>query len=78
MSKKIIFYDGGCADCQQVATFLSANGIDYDRKNVKAHPELLDELKKKGTQALPVVMVGDKVLTGWNESELKKHLCAKG
>ena len=74
MSKKVTFYDGGCADCQHVAAFLSANGIDYERKNVKAHPKLLDELKQRGTQALPAVIVDTKIVTGWNEAELKKLL----
>lgn len=74
--KSVTFYDGGCADCQKVAAFFSAQGIDYERKNVKAHPELLEELKTKGTQALPAVVVGDQVITGWNEEALKKALGA--
>lgn len=71
---KVVFYDGGCADCQRVSAFLSANGVDYDRKNVKAHPELTQELEAKGTRSLPAIVVGDQVVTGWNETKLKNLL----
>lgn len=72
--KQITFYDGGCADCQKVAAFFSAHGIDYTRKNVKAHPQLLEELKAKGTSALPAVLVNNEIITGWNEQALKRAI----
>lgn len=74
MVKKVIFYDGGCANCQKVAAFFSANGIDFERKNVKAHPELAKELKGKGTQTLPAVFVDGNLVTGWDEAKLRQLL----
>lgn len=74
MAKKVIFYDGGCANCQKVASFFSAQGIDYERKNVKAHPELAEELRAKGTQTLPAVFVDDALVEGWDEAKLRQLL----
>jgi len=77
MNPEITFYDGGCADCQKVAAFFSANGIDYNRKNVKAHPKLAEEAKGKGAKTLPAVFIGDSIVEGWNENALRSKLNIK-
>ena len=77
MNPKITFYDGGCADCQKVSAFFSANGIDYDRKNIKAHPELADEAKKKGAKTFPAVFIGNGIVEGWDENALRLKLDIK-
>lgn len=74
MNQKVVFYDGGCADCQKVSAFFSANGIDYDRKNVKAHAELADEAKKKGAKTFPAVFINNDIVEGWNENALRAKL----
>ena len=74
MNSKVIFYDGGCADCQKVSAFFSANGVDYDRKNIKAHPELANEAKKKGAKTFPAVFIGNNLVEGWDENILRSKL----
>lgn len=74
MNKDVTFYDGGCAHCQSVAAFFSANGVDYKRVNIKAHPELADEAKKKGAKTFPAVFIGNALVEGWNENELRQKL----
>ncbi len=74
MAKTVIFYDGGCADCQKVAGLLSASGVDYLRFNVKGHPELIAETKRQGIKTFPTVVAGDHVIEGWNESKLRAAL----
>lgn len=74
MAKEVIFYDGGCANCQQVAAFLSKHGVDYTRKNVKAHPELQAEVSQKGVTTLPCVVIDGKPITGWDEPKLRQAL----
>ena len=74
MDSKVVFYDGGCADCQKVSAFFSANGIDYDRKNIKAHPELAEEAKKKGAKTFPAVFINNNIVEGWDENNLRVKL----
>lgn len=74
MGQEIIFYDGGCADCQKVSAFFSANGVDYDRKNIKAHPELAEEAKEKGAKTFPAVFINSDIVEGWNENTLRDKL----
>jgi glutaredoxin len=74
MAKEVVFYDGGCANCQQAAAFFSRHGVDYVRKNVKAHPEFQQELASKGAQALPSFIVDGKLIAGWDEASLKRAI----
>jgi len=74
MDKKVIFYDGGCADCQNVAAYFSRNGVDHERKNIKAHPELANEAKAKGAKTFPAVFVDSQLIEGWNEQKLSSVL----
>lgn len=74
MAKEVIFYDGGCANCQQVAAFFSRHGVDYVRKNVKAHPELETELTAKRITTLPSVLVDGQCIAGWDEPTLRQAL----
>jgi glutaredoxin len=74
MAHNVVFYDGGCADCQQVAAFFSKHGVEYVRKNLKAHPELRVELERRGVRSLPAVVVDERTITGWNEPALRGAL----
>ncbi|GEM_PF-4974154 len=74
MAKTVIFYDGGCADCQKVASLLSATGVDYIRYNVKGHPDLMAEVKRQSIKTLPTVVAGSQVIEGWDESKLRAVL----
>lgn len=74
MTSKIVFYDGGCADCQKVSAFFSAHGVDYDRKNIKAHPELAEEAKRKGAKTFPAIFINNDLVEGWNENALRTKL----
>lgn len=73
---EVIFYDGGCANCQQVAAFFSRHGIDHVRKNVKAHPELGPELERERERitTLPCVVVNGQRIFGWDEPGLRRAL----
>ncbi|MCB9771370.1 MAG: glutaredoxin family protein [Candidatus Omnitrophica bacterium] len=74
MVKTVIFYDGGCADCQKVSSLLSATGVDYLRYNVKGHPELMSEVKRLGFKSLPTVIADNQVIEGWDETRLRNVL----
>ncbi len=74
MNSQVVFFDGGCADCQKVSAFFSANGVDYERKNIKAHPELANEAKQKGAKSFPAVFINNDLVEGWDEKTLRHKL----
>ncbi|BAF59254.1 hypothetical protein PTH_1073 [Pelotomaculum thermopropionicum SI] len=55
--------------------FLSQKGISYRELNVAEDEKAREEmLKKTGRLAVPTITVGNKVVVGFNRSELEKLL----
>ena len=69
-----------CDTCDQVKEFLSIRHIGVTEKNVSEDIKLQDELKQKnkGDLRVPVLLIGDKVLNGYNRSELLQALASAG
>jgi glutaredoxin len=68
-----------CDSCDQVKEFLSVRNLSVEEKNVNDNPALQEELKAAaGDLRVPVLLVGDKVLTGYNRAELLAALQAAG
>jgi len=61
--------------CKAAKEFLSSNGIVFDDINVLADAEAREELiKLTGQMSIPVIMVGDQVVRGFNKPALKAAL----
>lgn len=55
--------------------FLSSQGIAFEDINVLADAEARDELVKlSGGMSIPVIVVGDQVVRGFNKPQLKSLL----
>jgi glutaredoxin len=58
--------------------YLSQKGIEYVEKNVGKSPEARQELVNMGTMALPVLLIGNQRLTGFNPGQIDAALKAAG
>ena len=58
--------------------YLSQKGIPYVEKNVGKSPEARQELIDMGTMSLPVLLIGDQRLTGFNPGQIDAALKAAG
>ncbi len=81
MTEKVkIFALSTCPYCKKTKRFMSENGIEYDAIDVdlltgKEQDELLKEIEKlTGRRSFPVVVIGDEVIVGHNEEQLRKVL----
>lgn len=54
--------------------YLSQKGVPYVEKNVSLDPEALKELAGMGIRSLPVVVIGDKRLRGFNPKAIDEAL----
>ncbi|MDV2495535.1 MAG: glutaredoxin domain-containing protein [bacterium] len=55
--------------------FLSAKGVDFTDHNVMDDPAALEEVvRRTGARAVPVVMVGDEVVVGFDRGKLQRLL----
>ena len=69
-----------CDTCDQVKEFLEVRKIPVTEKDVSGNADLQKELKDKtgGDLRVPVLVIGDKVLTGYNRTNLLAALSAAG
>ena len=58
--------------------FLSREGHAYDAKNVEEDDRAYDELLALGARSVPVTVIGDHIVTGFDQAALRKALAAAG
>jgi glutaredoxin len=54
--------------------YLSRKGIPFTEKNVSRDPEAVRELAGMGLQSLPVIIIGEKRLSGFNPAAIDAAL----
>ena len=56
--------------------FLSREGVAFTVKNVDEDDRAYDELVARGWRTVPVTIVGDRVIKGYDSSALKRAIAA--
>ncbi len=74
--KKVIIYSTPtCTFCHQVKSFLDENSVAYEDFDVSQDAEKRQEMvDKSGQMGVPVVLVGEEVIVGFDEGKLKSLL----
>ncbi|MDZ7841008.1 MAG: glutaredoxin family protein [Gammaproteobacteria bacterium] len=68
-----------CATCDLVRKLLNERGLPFTEKNVEGDVEVQAELKElAGVVSVPVLAIGDQVLTGYNRDLIIKELDEAG
>ena len=75
MAKVTIYTTNVCPWCHKAKDFFDENGIKYSEKNVQQNREYQAELlEKSGQLGVPVIIVDDETVIGFNKERLKKIL----
>jgi glutaredoxin len=61
-----------------VEEFLSREGHPFEIKNIEEDDTAYDELMKLGARSVPVTVIGDRVVTGFDQARLRAALTAGG
>jgi glutaredoxin len=61
-----------------VKEFLSREGHPYQVKNIEEDDSAYDELVALGARAVPTVVIGNQVITGFDQVRLRAALAAAG
>jgi len=66
----------GCATCQAVKEYLSQKGVPFEEKDILRDAVAADELATltQGAATAPVVVIGEKVVVGFDRPELAREL----
>lgn len=63
-----------CGYCKMTREFFAANGIRYTEYDIEKSSEALKQHRKLGGSGVPLIVVGDDVIKGWNEGALRQLL----
>ena len=71
----VVYSSPTCVHCQAAKAFLAAVGIDFDEVDVRENVEGREELiELTGQLAVPVIVVGDAVVQGFDRPRLQALL----
>ncbi len=54
--------------------YLSQKGVPFTEKNIARDPSAVQELMSMGVRSLPVIVIGDKRLSGFNPKAIDAAL----
>jgi glutaredoxin 3 len=56
--------------------YLSQKGVPYTEKNVAMDPSAVEELMSMGLRSLPVIVIGEERLSGFNPAAIDAALAS--
>lgn len=76
MDKTVTIYSTPtCHFCQLAKEFFTENGVKYTEHNVAADTEKRQEMiNKSGQMGVPVILVGDELIVGFDKEKLEASL----
>jgi len=75
MKKVKIYSQPTCTDCNNVKAYLDKKGIPYEDINVSKNKKALEEMAHRyGIRITPVVIIGDRVMVGFNAAKIDRLL----
>jgi glutaredoxin 3 len=73
----IVYSNMGCIPCHHAMEYLSQKGVPFIEKNVAREPSAMQDLMSMGLRVLPVIVIGDKRLSGFNPAEIDAALAGE-
>ncbi|PKM70432.1 MAG: NrdH-redoxin [Firmicutes bacterium HGW-Firmicutes-18] len=70
MSKIVVFSSNTCPHCVTAKDYLKSKGIEFTEKNVSTDMEARKELMGMGYMGVPIILVDDEVIEGFNKAKL--------
>ncbi|MCG8539311.1 MAG: glutaredoxin family protein [Clostridia bacterium] len=75
MSKKITIYTSDtCGYCHLAKDYLTEKGLGFEEKNVSKDATARKELMEKGLMGVPIIMVDDEMIQGFDKNRLDELL----
>lgn len=70
----VLYATEWCGYCKMTRAFFAANGIRYTEHDIEKSSEALSRHRKLGGNGVPLIVVGDEVVRGYNEMALRQLL----
>ncbi len=69
-----IYSSNTCSNCTAAKEYLKEKGYEYEEKNVSTDSAAKKELISLGYMGVPVIMIDDEVVVGFNRNKLEELL----
>ncbi|WP_028559950.1 glutaredoxin family protein [Paenibacillus pinihumi] len=70
----IVYSSTHCQYCGQVKKYLNENNVQFEERNIDLDEKYAEELWNTGMRSVPVTVIGDKKILGFNQTQLNKAL----
>lgn len=77
-AKVVVYTTPNCQHCRQVKQWLLKHEIPFLDFNVSKPGKIQKQFFRLGGRSVPMLVIGDKLLNGFDPQELKKTLITQG
>lgn len=77
MENVIVYTSNTCPYCTTAKGYLDDKGVEYVERNVQTDPEARKELMDMGHMGVPVIVIGEEEIVGFDKSKLDEILFKK-
>lgn len=70
----VLYATSWCGYCAATRDFFHRNGIEYTEFDIERDPKAQQEHQRLGGNGVPLIVVGDTAIHGYNEAELRRTL----
>ncbi len=74
MKNVVVYTSNTCGYCHEAKKYLDENNVAYTEKNVSTDMEARKELMDQGFMGVPVILVDDEVIQGFDKRRLETLL----
>ena len=74
MEKVKVYTSSTCPYCVMAKEYLAEKGLEYEEKNVQTDKAARQELMKMGYTGVPVVVIGDEEIVGFDRAKIDEAL----
>ena len=73
MTKPTVYSSPTCQFCTMVKAFFKENDVEFEEKDVSSDPKILEEMvQKSGQMGVPVTVIGEDVVVGFDKKTLQE------
>lgn len=74
MSEVVVYSSSTCPYCTSLKEYLDKNNVEYVEKNISTDAQARADLMEKGHMGVPVTVIGDKEIVGFDQAKIKEAL----
>mgnify|MGYP001942195468 CR=1 FL=1 len=76
MKNVTVYTSSTCPYCTLAKDYLKERGVEYEEKNISTSREAREELMEKGHTGVPVILIGEEEIVGFDKARIDELLDA--